>query len=127
MRKKAILIGTSKKFIRGILILTTLALCSFFLAQGATDALAVKIFNSKPNSSPYKSTAFSQQSVSKHHKDPTVILKRNIFDSTRGESHTGTGFRFTACIARGVWHCPRSLMDLKEKIPINPLNNAQVH
>ena len=68
------------------IILSTLALCAFFLAQGTTRVLAAELLTddtgeTTPPSKPILTTraAFLRQ------RDPGIILRRNIFDSARGD------------------------------------------
>ena len=68
------------------IVLATLAVCAFFLAQGTTRVLAAELLASEPNAPTRKSRvlAASKASVRAKH-DAAVILKRNIFDSERGD------------------------------------------
>jgi general secretion pathway protein C len=68
------------------IILATLALCAFFLAQGTTRVLASELLASDPliakpsrKPSPTAAAAFQRK------RDPAIILRRNIFDSARGD------------------------------------------
>ena len=68
------------------IILATLALCAFFLAQGTTRVLASELLASdpaaaKPTPKPISATAAAFQ----RKRDPAIILRRNIFDSARGD------------------------------------------
>jgi len=68
------------------IILVTLAVCAFFLAQGTTRVLAAELLGSEEGAST-RSTRRSvagNPSFSRTH-DAAVILKRNIFDSERGD------------------------------------------
>lgn len=68
------------------IIVATLGLCAFFLAQGTTRVLASELLapdpaGAKPSGAalPNATPAFLRQ------RDPAIILRRNIFDSTRGD------------------------------------------
>jgi len=68
------------------IILATLALCAFFLAQGTTRVLASELLASdpaaaRPSRKPVSATAAAFQ----RKRDPAIILRRNIFDSARGD------------------------------------------
>jgi len=68
------------------IILATLGLCAFFLAQGTTRVLASSLLASDPAAAnapnallPKVTPPFLRQ------RDPVIILRRNIFDSARGD------------------------------------------
>jgi general secretion pathway protein C len=68
------------------IILATLALCAFFLAQGTTRVLASELLASdgapaQPPSTPTPTTTAAFQ----RKRDAAIILRRNIFDSARGD------------------------------------------
>jgi len=68
------------------IILATLALCAFFLAQGTTRVLASELLASNPagakrSGKPILSTIAPFQ----RKRDAAIILRRNIFDSARGD------------------------------------------
>jgi general secretion pathway protein C len=72
------------------IILATLLLCAFFLAQGTTRVLAARLLAADPAdaaSSPRTSVATAQPSFERT-RDPAIILRRNIFDSARGDLTT---------------------------------------
>ncbi|MGB8331773.1 MAG: type II secretion system protein GspC [Polyangiales bacterium] len=64
----------------------TLGLCAFFLAQGATRVLASALLAPKPveESAPSKPLP-NVASTFLRKRDPTPMLRRNIFDSARGD------------------------------------------
>jgi general secretion pathway protein C len=69
---------------RNVLVMTTLALCAFFFAQGATALLAAKVLGAEPNAT----LAPSRRAVAAartQRKDPSIVLKRNIFNSALGD------------------------------------------
>ena len=66
--------------------LATLLLCAFFLAQGTTRVLASELLatdgeTAQPKPRPSKATTISID----RKRDPAIILRRNIFDSSRGD------------------------------------------
>ncbi len=68
------------------IILATLALCAFFLAQGTTRVLAAELLDRDPTASSRTRTRIATTNPEFLRKrDPAVILKRNIFDSSRGD------------------------------------------
>jgi general secretion pathway protein C len=73
-----------KRFRAG-LVLVTLAMCAFFVARGATALLAAEVLGEQPDASPPRSRTVVGSSWTDRKRDPTIILKRNIFDSTRGD------------------------------------------
>ena len=68
------------------IILATLALCAFFLAQGTTRVLASELLGSDPTAEqpPSRSTRTSTAAFQRK-RDAAIILRRNIFDSARGD------------------------------------------
>ena len=68
------------------IILATLAVCAFFLAQGTTRVVAAELLGSdqaQPARKPRKPVATTTSFARK--RDAAVILRRNIFDSERGD------------------------------------------
>jgi len=66
--------------------LATLVLCAFFLAQGATRVLAARLLASEPAPAMPQRASFATATPSfERTRDPAVILRRNIFDSARGD------------------------------------------
>ncbi|MEM8605945.1 MAG: type II secretion system protein GspC [Myxococcota bacterium] len=74
---------TDKRFKRGLL-LATLALCAFFLAQGATALLGAEVLDKDAEATAPRRRGGSFASPRKRH-DPNVILRRNIFNSALGD------------------------------------------
>jgi len=70
---------------RNVLVLTTLALCAFFCAQGATALLAAKVLSAEPDATPAPSRRAVATTRTQRKRDPGIILKRNIFDSAQGD------------------------------------------
>jgi general secretion pathway protein C len=70
--------------LRNGIVMTTLALCAFFCAQGATALLAAKVLSPDPDAAaaPPKRTVTSRAQPK---RDPGIILKRNIFNSAQGD------------------------------------------
>lgn len=68
------------------IILATLAVCAFFLAQGTTRVLASELFGGEaaPAKRPPLGTARATATFLRK-RDPAIILRRNIFDSARGD------------------------------------------
>jgi general secretion pathway protein C len=75
-----------KRFRAG-LVLVTLATCAFFIARAAMALFAAEVLGEveKPEASPPRSRTMVASSRTDRKRDPTIILKRNIFDSTRGD------------------------------------------
>lgn len=68
------------------IILATLALCAFFLAQGTTRVLAAELLAVNADEGATlvtRSTPASPEFLRR--RDSGIILRRNIFDSTRGD------------------------------------------
>ena len=75
--------AANNRFRNGI-VMSTLALCAFFCAQGATALLAAKVLavDEEAAVQPRGKAATSQV---RRRRDPGVILQRNIFNSTLGD------------------------------------------
>jgi len=68
------------------IILATLALCAFFLAQGTTRVLASELLEPDPARAKPSARLFSSAAPwFLRERDPAIILRRNIFDSARGD------------------------------------------
>jgi general secretion pathway protein C len=71
------------------IIVATLGLCAFFLAQGTTRVLASELLAPDPTGAKPSSEALPNATPAFLRKrDPAIILRRNIFDSTRGDLTT---------------------------------------
>ena len=70
---------------RNVLLLTTLAVCAFFVAQGATALFAAKVLNAEADATPPPSGRAIATAGGQRKRDPGIILKRNIFDSALGD------------------------------------------
>lgn len=68
------------------IIFATLALCAFFLAQGTTRVLAAGLFDKGAEEAAQTRARIATTNPEfLRRRDPGVILKRNIFDSSRGD------------------------------------------
>ena len=64
-------------------------LCAFFLAQGTTRVLAAELLGSEPSARAPKRPSAPRPNASFNQKhDAAIILRRNIFDSARGDLTT---------------------------------------
>lgn len=70
---------------KSLLLLGTLALSAFFVAQGATALLAAKVLSAVPEPEPSTSRRSVAPISTQGKHDPGVILRRNIFDSAAGD------------------------------------------
>jgi general secretion pathway protein C len=66
-------------------VLTTLALCAFFLSHGVTALVGAKVLGGEPTPEPRRTRAPTSTSQYRGSRDPAVILRRNIFDSALGD------------------------------------------
>ena len=68
------------------IILATLAVCAFFLAQGTTRVLASELLATDPAvAKPAGRPPATTKATFLRTRDPAIILRRNIFDSARGD------------------------------------------
>jgi type II secretory pathway component PulC len=67
------------------LVLTTLALCAFFLSQGVTALVGAKVLGAEPAPEPPRPSTHIKTSEKRGSRDPAIILRRNIFDSALGD------------------------------------------
>jgi general secretion pathway protein C len=88
------------RFRNGI-VLTTLALCAFFCAQGATALLAAKVLSTEPDAGPGPSRRTAASAGPQRKRDPSVILRRNIFNSALGDL-SGTEMEISDLPLEGV-------------------------
>ena len=70
---------------RNVLVLATLALCAFFCAQGATALFAARVLNPEADATPPPSRRTVATARGQRKRDPSIILRRNIFDSAQGD------------------------------------------
>jgi general secretion pathway protein C len=66
-------------------VLTTMASCAFFCAQGTTAVLSAKLLSAEPYVSPAPSRRVLASGQARPKHDPLIILKRNTFDSAQGD------------------------------------------
>ena len=71
--------------LRNVLVLTTLALCAFFSAQGATALLSAKVLGAELDASPTPTRRSVAAARVQRKHDPGIILRRNIFNSAEGD------------------------------------------
>lgn len=74
---------SDKRFKRGV-VLVTLGLVAFFLAQGATALIGAKVLDEDAEAVSSRARRRPVTSSLKRH-DPNIILRRNIFDSSLGD------------------------------------------
>ncbi|MGB5813082.1 MAG: type II secretion system protein GspC [Polyangiales bacterium] len=72
------------RFKRGV-ILVTLALCAFFLAEGATALLGARVMRHGPDDVQTPRRSRAPRSVVPTRHDAAVILRRNIFNAELGD------------------------------------------
>ncbi len=77
-------VASNKRF-RAVLVWATLASCAFFVAQGATALLGAKVTQSAPEAESSRSKRVPPPQSVRRRRDPTIILKRNIFSSAQGD------------------------------------------
>ena len=70
---------------RTSIVLATLVLCAFFCAQGATALLAAEVLSAKPDPIPARPARAVATAWTQRKRDPSVILKRNIFNGSQGD------------------------------------------
>jgi general secretion pathway protein C len=79
------MVTAANKRFRSVLVLTTLVLCAFFCAQGATALLATRVLNAEADATSLPSRRAVAAARVQHKRDPGIILRRNIFDSALGD------------------------------------------
>lgn len=67
------------------IVLTTLVLCAFFVAQGATALLSAKVLEIDPALATRPRSRSLVPAWTQRRHDPAIILRRNIFDSALGD------------------------------------------
>ena len=77
--------AASKHGVRNAIVLTTLLVCAFFTAQGATALLSAKVLEADPGSAKPAPVTRTVSARSQRRHDPGIILRRNIFNSTTGD------------------------------------------
>ena len=71
--------------LRNVLVLSTLAICALFCAQGATALLADRVLSNEVEVRPAASRKAAPPSRAPRRRDPGIILRRNIFNSALGD------------------------------------------
>lgn len=71
--------------LKTMLVLVTLALSAFFIAQGATALLGSKVLSGEPAAKRAPSRRSIAAARVQRRRDPNIILRRNIFDSALGD------------------------------------------
>ena len=71
--------------LRNVLVLSTLAICALFCAQGATALLAERVLSNEVEARPAPSRKAAAPSRAPRRRDPGIILRRNIFNSALGD------------------------------------------
>lgn len=71
--------------LRNVLVLTTLAICALFGAQGATALLAEGVLSSEDEARPTPPRRSPIVRTASKRRDPAIILRRNIFNSALGD------------------------------------------
>ena len=71
--------------VRNVLVLATLAFCAFFWAQAATALLAERVLTAETDAAPAPSRRSMARIRTQRKRDPSVILKRNIFSWAQGD------------------------------------------
>ena len=71
--------------VRSAIVLTTLGLCAFFTAQAATALVSSKVVSVDAERAKRPSRRLATAPRVKGRHDPTVVLRRNIFDSALGD------------------------------------------
>jgi general secretion pathway protein C len=71
--------------LRNGIVLTTLALCAFFTAQGATALLSANMLEPDPEAATRAPARNAAAARTQRRHDPGIILKRNIFNSELGD------------------------------------------
>jgi general secretion pathway protein C len=69
--------------LRNVLVLSTLAICALFCAQGATALLAERVLSNEARPAPSRKAVAPSRAPRRH--DPAIILRRNIFNSALGD------------------------------------------
>lgn len=68
------------------IIVATLVMCAFFLAQGTTRVLAARLLEPEEGMrEPARRPVVTSSPSFARERDPAIILRRNIFDSARGD------------------------------------------
>jgi len=71
--------------LRSVLVLSTLAICALFFAEGATALLAERVLSDELEDRPTTAPKGVAPLRTPRKRDPGIILKRNIFNSALGD------------------------------------------
>ncbi|MDH3653904.1 MAG: hypothetical protein OEN21_06530 [Myxococcales bacterium] len=71
--------------VRNVLVLSTLAICALFCAQGTTALLAERVLSNEVEDRPGTSREAVAPLRAPRRRDPGIILRRNIFNSALGD------------------------------------------
>ncbi len=71
--------------LRNVLVLSTLAVCALFFAEGATALLAERVLSDEVEDRPATARKAAAPSRTPRKRDPAIILRRNIFNSALGD------------------------------------------
>ena len=71
--------------LRNVLVLSTLAVCALFFAEGATALLAERVLSDEVEDRPATARKAAAPSRTPRKRDPGIILRRNIFNSALGD------------------------------------------
>lgn len=71
--------------LRNVIVLATLGICALFCAQGATALLADEVLSGEQETGPAPAGKATSSARAQRRRDPSVILRRNIFDSALGD------------------------------------------
>lgn len=77
--------AATKNRVRHAIVLTTLALCAFFTAQGATALLSAKVLETDPEAAAIPPARRAAPASARRRHDPGIVLRRNIFNSALGD------------------------------------------
>jgi len=70
---------------KSAVVLTTLALCAFFLAEGATALIGAEVLQKDADAHPVRPRPRPSATFVQNRHDPAIILRRNIFNSELGD------------------------------------------
>lgn len=71
--------------LKSVLVLSTLAICALFFAEGATALLAERVLSDEVEDRPPTARKAAAPSRTPRKRDPGIILRRNIFNSALGD------------------------------------------
>lgn len=71
--------------LRNVIVLATLGICALFCAQGATALLAEQVLSGEKQMGPAPAGKATSSARALRRRDPSIVLRRNIFDSALGD------------------------------------------